>query len=700
MLTTAHVLFHPQQVARARQTNRAVSGFEITQAVKGFDLRVDGSSVEVSDVTLASPVEAGRRVRLMYAVPAAAPRQGIDGVTAYALIDHVVSNAANNITAAFAFEEATREVAENMPLGTNVGDPVVGDQADFTYTLTYLLVGEDASCFEIDDKSGQITTNVVMDYEVRSIFKVLVAAYDGIEEIDVARIGIYVINEDEDGEAMVIPDRPDVGWPVTASLTDPDGEEREIRWQWLLGKSPQGKFEPIFGANSTSYTPQSDDLGMYLKALALYSDGEGSLKTAQMVSQDVVGPDLNASDACSVRDQPDHLGTSLAVDPGQSIESDFCSETDGDWIGVNMDAGQAYGIAIDWMGDGVGGWHRPNIAGVRDDEGELVTGTHSYSGNPNSVVNTPGEITFRAVKTGTYYLAVKPSPCCEYAPIPVTSEYEVEVQRADVQPDDVPDVEPLMLEFSHSGVKEITFDGSIETFGDRDRFYFRGETGHPHTVTMTSGSGIFNCIHGIARMMSPGQPSPDTQECSHRPYWKVSRLITTRDDEGYLITVGSDDAAGGYSLHVQDNVAIPPTVYDTHLPASDLPSDTSTQGLIHVNDSWVNGTAVVGEIELALDADWYRVELEANRRYQIDVQGVSSDAGTIIDTNVWLHDADGNRVEGTFDSDSGSHLEARLVYHPSVTGTYFIEVGAGSYEIGSYSVSVIDIADPDAIHRP
>ena len=332
--------------------------------------------------------------------------------------------------------------------------------------------------------------------------------------------------------------------------------------------------------------------------------------------------------------------------------------------------------------------------------GELITGTHSFSGNRNSIINTLGEIVFRAVKTGRYYLEVKPSPCCDPALVSVPGEYKVEIKDADVAPDDVPDVEPLMLEFNRSGVKEITFDGSIETFGDRDRFYFRGETGHPHTVTMTSGSGIFNCIHGIARMMSSGQQMSDTQECSDRPYWKVSRLITARDEEGYLVTVGSDDAAGDYSLHVLDNVAKPPTVHDSSLPPSDVASDTETEGLIYVNDSWVNGNAVTGEIELALDTDWYRVELVANRRYQIDVQGISSGAGTVVDTYICLHDAEGNRIEGTFDSRSGAHLEARLVYRPSVSGTYFVAVGAGSYEIGTYSVSVIDVADPDAAHRP
>ena len=176
--------------------------------------------------------------------------------------------------------------------------------------------------------------------------------------------------------------------------------------------------------------------------------------------------------------------------------------------------------------------------------------------------------------------------------------------------------------------------------------------------------------------------------------------MTTHDEDGYLITVGSDNTTGDYTLHVRDNAAMPPTMYDGQVPNSDIASDPSTEGLLYVNDSWANGTAVIGEIELALDTDWYRIELYANRRYQIDVHGASSDAGTIVDTDLWIFDADANHIEGTFDSDSGSHLEARLIYGPPVSGTYFIQVGAGSYETGSYTVSVIDIADPDTIYRP
>ncbi len=705
MLTTAYILFLPQQIARARQSNRTVSGLVVTQresayfdvtsfeadnsredraTTSSFGLGADsnvgpdeklatlGGSTTVADDSLS---DHNRSIPVLISSFAA----GSVGSVVPSLTDHVVPNTKNNVPS-FGFEEATREVEENLPVGTKVGKPVTANDEDLTHMIRYSLVGEDASCFEIDAHSGQITTSGVMDFEVASKFVVGVKADDGNAGINRATIAIHVVNVDEEGVVMLIPDRPDVGWPVSASLSDPDGVEGEIRWQWAKSESWGGRYEPIDVADTDSYTPTLDEMGMYLIVQAFYADGQGSGKQVEEMSRETVELDPNAPDACSVHDDRDHIGTSLIVGAGEAIESDFCSAADADWIGMEMEAGQAYAIAIHWLDDVDRDWATPYIAGVNDSVGELITGIHSYGGNRNSVVHALGEITFRALKSGTYYLEVKPSPCCDYALMPVPGAYGVEVHGADVSPDDVPKFEPLMLEFNHRGIKEVTFDGSIETFGDRDTFYFSGDVGNVHAITITSGSGIFNCIHGIARLRTASESMPDTEECSDRPYWKVSRLVTTRDEDGYLTTVGSDDATGDYTLQVRDNAAMPTTMYDGPMPRSDIASDPGTEGLLYVNDSWANGTAVIGEIELALDTDWYEIELYASRRYQIDVHGASSDAGTIVDTDLWIFDADGNHIEGTFDSDSGSHLEARLMYGPPVSGTYFIQVGAGSYE--------------------
>ena len=68
------------------------------------------------------------------------------------------------------------------------------------------------------------------------------------------------------------------------SLTDPDGEVSGTTWQWAWSNTRGGNYTDIDGEMSASYTPVAGDVGKHLRATASYTDGEGSGKTAQMVS--------------------------------------------------------------------------------------------------------------------------------------------------------------------------------------------------------------------------------------------------------------------------------------------------------------------------------------------------------------------------------------------------------------------------------
>ena len=65
----------------------------------------------------------------------------------------------------------TREVPENSPEGTNVGNPVKGVPYG-EETLTHTLTGEASGAFEIDASTGQITvkTGATLDYETKSSY--------------------------------------------------------------------------------------------------------------------------------------------------------------------------------------------------------------------------------------------------------------------------------------------------------------------------------------------------------------------------------------------------------------------------------------------------------------------------------------------------------------------------------------------------
>ena len=59
-----------------------------------------------------------------------------------------------------------RSVPENTAVGTNIGDPVSAIDPDETGdALTYSLNGSNADIFEIDSRTGQLRTKMVLDYE-------------------------------------------------------------------------------------------------------------------------------------------------------------------------------------------------------------------------------------------------------------------------------------------------------------------------------------------------------------------------------------------------------------------------------------------------------------------------------------------------------------------------------------------------------
>ena len=72
----------------------------------------------------------------------------------------------------------TRSVPENSGMGTNVGAEVTATDSDSGAVLVYSLTGTDSGSFDIDS-SGQLLTDVALDYETKSSYTVTVNVHDG-----------------------------------------------------------------------------------------------------------------------------------------------------------------------------------------------------------------------------------------------------------------------------------------------------------------------------------------------------------------------------------------------------------------------------------------------------------------------------------------------------------------------------------------
>ena len=123
--------------------------------------------------------------------------------------------------------------------------------------------------------------------------------------------------------------------------------------------------------------------------------------------------------------------------------------------------------------------------------------------------------------------------------------------------------------------------------------------------------------------------------------------------------------------------------------SDDYSADASNAGSVSVG-----GTAT-GEIETGKDFDWFAVEFVAGRTYVIDLEGAGTGGGSLRNTVLrGLYDADGNRIRGTRDDNSGTGKNAQLIFTATESGTYYIEARGKREQTGDYTVRVTD-ATPD-----
>ena len=186
-----------------------------------------------------------------------------------------------------------RSFAENTAAGADIGPPVAPVTNDGTPTYR-LLTG--SGFFDVDPSTGQLRTKagVTYDYETRPAHVVIVRETDTEGELSTTVL-VNLTNVDEPGTVTLSMDEPRLGTLMRASLSDPDGSVRSASWTWHRS-TDKSTWTAISGASQANYRPVSSDRGQYLRATVSYTDGEGSGKTAQGVSEEVVAAAEEAPD--------------------------------------------------------------------------------------------------------------------------------------------------------------------------------------------------------------------------------------------------------------------------------------------------------------------------------------------------------------------------------------------------------------------
>ncbi len=197
--------------------------------------------------------------------------KAVSAVTDNAVRAAPVVNTAPDFDAAVAARSVDENTAADTATGRPVGAPVTASDAE-NDILTYTLSGTDAALFDLDSRTGQLSTKTPLDHEARSGYSVTVTAADPSNETDSVAVSVTVNNVEEPGAVTLSSHFPTVGRRLTATVADPDGGVSGLSWQWRRSRSRSGGWTLIDGADANVYLPDDDDTGHYLQASASYTD--------------------------------------------------------------------------------------------------------------------------------------------------------------------------------------------------------------------------------------------------------------------------------------------------------------------------------------------------------------------------------------------------------------------------------------------
>ena len=385
-------------------------------------------------------------------------------------------------------------------------------------------------------------------------------------------------------------------------------------------------------------------------------------------------------------DCPATNATTCEVDVGGSATGEISSGTDKDWFKVVLEADTRYQIDLEGEDTSRGTLGDPFLALRHPCCVDTIVGSRDQGVGDNArLIYTPAA----PYSAGVFYLTVEGAAS-------TTGTYTVSVillgangvSEADT---DFPDTT------STSGRVDVgaSVTGNIASAGDIDLFAVTLVAGRTYQFDMEGSHNGRGTLEDPYLTLSDGALSFIAENGDINATNLNSQFIYTATAAGtyYLEAVElSGTSTGTYTLSVRkvgdppDDSGDPPADSGnvSEGDGEDLPEGITTTGKVEV------GGSVTGEIDPALDVDWFAVELKKGKRYQFDVEGADTGRGNLADPHLWgLQDAGGQAVLGVRSNDGGVGKNGRDTYTPSTGGSYYIAVAGAVSTTGTYTLSVI-----------
>lgn len=215
--------------------------------------------------------------------------------------------------------------------------------------------------------------------------------------------------------------------------------------------------------------------------------------------------------------------------------------------------------------------------------------------------------------------------------------------------------------------------GNIEEAGDSDWFEIQLSAGIEYTVSLSAlNSDLDTIIGGIYNASGSVQPYTYNDD-GGEGYNSLLTYIPTESGTYYIEADGFGSSVGAYSLQVisTDN--------------DDYGNSESNHGEIGIDET------ITGAMDNSVDEDWFGSYLFVNNTYQITL--TAPELGDSAD--ITIIDSAGHFQYFGISDELTDENGMQLIFQPSESDTYYLQVSDLAGGLGSYSLSLADITLQD-----
>ena len=440
-----------------------------------------------------------------------------------------------------------------------------------------------------------------------------------------------------------------------------------------------------------TFTP--DETGTYYLNVGGWDKGVYELGFSELTGS---GDDF-ASTWDQVRFYPEAFAGGEAADEqvfGEldvNVTSSGSIETYGDidWFKVTLERDASYTFDVTSATDGYTRLDT-TIEGFYDSVGNRID--HSYDDDGGEgldsqlVINVDESGVARVARTqnehifaeDTYFIAVSAWSAGDYNVL-VTKNVTTEAVTIS---EDTNTTGSLTIGDSKEGTIDFSYDQDwykVTLLADTEyRFSLKGEESGVGTLQDTYIKGIFDSNGDLI----------DNTENDDANYSLESEVTYTATEDGiyYISAAAYGDLTGTYALSMTQ-------VSSSEVVVAEESAGTDTTG------EMVIGEYTTAAIEPAGDQDWFKVSLDADTTYEINMYGDSTGQGTLIDPLIQgIYDSTGTVISSTSNNDGGHQFDAYIEFTTDDTGgDYYIATeSAISTGTGTYKLKVDEKAQEQA----